>query len=429
MSCVRSGGGRRFEAEEQQPLPALPLTTPDRRTDGARRRARHAVPYRVVTCHGGEGAALGGRAAGEAWAGGARLLAARGVRAFEHDFITGELLHDALFWHVVCTMPTTTCDTLPAIDCSRGFRASEASAASAALRMCGFVVLRSALSQAHVAQLTEAYVRHEPTLAAADLRDGRKEQLLPFAPPFTDNALLHSPVWTEVAAEYLGATELALDALTAVLAPLNSPAQALHRDVHAGPAAVLSVQIPLVDLPRGGGGALVLQPASHLAPEVECNATALPSPVEVSMTTGSAIVYDARLCHYGSANTVVAGVRPVLYLLLRKTDLGTTSDGFPYTTGYEPLELMLRHGGGATGGLGTVQRYRRAFRWKRAARLGSNRSADESEEPEEEEGSMLLFPLRALSAYTSEGFVPHRGPVRHDPRSDDDSFGALNVNA
>ena len=300
-------------------------------------------------------------------------------------------------------MPLHTCDTLPAIDCSQGFRSSEASAASAALRMCGFVVLRSALSQAHVAQLTEAYVRHEPTLAAADLRDGRKEQLLPFVPPFTDDALLHSPVWTEVAAEYLGATELALDALTAVLAPLNSPAQALHRDVHAGPAAVLSVQIPLVDLPRGGGGALVLQPTSHLAPELECDATALPPPVEVSMTTGSAIVYDARLCHYGSANTVVAGVRPVLYLLLRKADLGMTSDGFPYTTGYEPLELMLRHGGGATGGLGTVQRYRRAFRWKRAARLGSNRSADETEEPAEEEASMLLFPLRALSAYSSDG--------------------------
>ena len=296
-----------------------------------------------------------------------------------------------------------TCDTLPAIDCSRGFHALEASAASAALRMCGFVVLRSALSQAHVAQLTKAYVRHEPTLAAADLRDGRKEQLLPFAPPFTADALLHSPVWTEVAAEYLGATELALDALTAVLAPLNSPAQALHRDVHAGPAAVLSVQIPLVDLPRGGGGALVLQPASHLAPEVECDATALPPPVEVSMATGSAIVYDARLCHYGSANTVVAGLRPVLYLPLRKADLGMTSDGFPYTTGYEPLELMLRHGGGATGGLGTVQRYRRAFRWKRAARLGSNRSADETEEPEEEEAGMLLFPLRALSAYSSDG--------------------------
>lgn len=426
---MRSGGGRRFEAEEQQPLPALPLTTPTNQPDRqtAAGEARRAVPsgnvVRVLPSEAALRERLGQEEPGS-WR----------HAAFERSSTTSSQAN-------CCTtrcfgtlprlqpMPTTTCDTLPAIDCSRGFRASEASAASAALRMCGFVVLRSALSQAHVAQLAEAYVRHEPTLAAADLRDGRKEQLLPFAPPFTDNALLHSPVWTEVAAEYLGATELALDALTAVLAPLNSPAQALHRDVHAGPAAVLSVQIPLVDLPRGGGGALVLQPASHLAPEVECNATALPSPVEVSMTTGSAIVYDARLCHYGSANTVVAGVRPVLYLLLRKTDLGTTSDGFPYTTGYEPLELMLRHGGGATGGLGTVQRYRRAFRWKRAARLGSNRSADESEEPEEEEGSMLLFPLRALSAYTSEGFVPHRGPVRHDPRSDDDSFGALNVNA
>lgn len=298
--------------------------------------------------------------------------------------------------------PMPTCDTLPAIDCSRGFRAPEASAASAVLRMCGFAVLQHALSQAHVAQLAEAYARHEPTLAVADLRDGRKEQLLPFVPPFIDDALLHSPVWTEVASEYLGAAELALDALTVVLAPLHSPAQALHRDVHAGPAAVLSVQIPLVDLPRGGGGALVLQPASHITPAVECDATALPPPVEVGMTTGSAIVYDARLCHYGSANTVVAGVRPVLYLLLRKADLGMASDGSPYTTGYEPLELMLRHGGGATGALGTVQRYRRAFRWKRAARLGSNRSADEAEEPEEEAG-MLLFPLRALSAYASDG--------------------------
>ena len=93
-----------------------------------------------------------------------------------------------------------TCDVLPAIDCSRGFRSSEASAASAALRMCGFVVLRSALSHAHVAQLAEAYAN--TTLATADLRDGRREQLLPFAPPFTDEALLHSPVWTE--ATHLG---------------------------------------------------------------------------------------------------------------------------------------------------------------------------------------------------------------------------------
>jgi len=76
---------------------------------------------------------------------------------------------------------------------------------------------------------------------------------------------------------------------------------------------------------------------------------------------------------------------------------------------------MLRHGGGATGGLGTVQRYRRAFRWKRAARLGSNRSADEAEEPEEEEaGGMLLFPLRALSGV---GVRERRFVICESPRA------------
>jgi len=63
---------------------------------------------------------------------------------------------------------------------------------------------------------------------------------------------------------------------------------------------------------------------------------------------------------------------------------------------------MLRHGGGATGGLATVQRYRRAFRWQRGARLGVNRSADDTVEPPED-ASMLLFPLRALSVYSGEG--------------------------
>lgn len=133
------------------------------------------------------------------------------------------------------------------------------------------------------------------------------------------------------------------------------------------------MQIPLVDLPRGGGGALVLQPASHLAPETECNVAALPPPMEVvihrriysacaacmcsmhvwracrayaactrsahaaacgcsgrmcrahavrmqltrlrvqvGVTTGTAIVYDARLCHYGRHRACTAYVVSVL---------------------------------------------------------------------------------------------------------------------
>ena len=112
---------------------------------------------------------------------------------------------------------SASCSTLPSVDAATGSPSSLASAAVAALRMCGFVVLRSALSMPHVESLAAAYA-DLPELVTADLRDGRREQLLPFAAPFNDDALLHGELWTSVAAEYLGATALDLDAVTVVLA-------------------------------------------------------------------------------------------------------------------------------------------------------------------------------------------------------------------
>ena len=265
--------------------------------------------------------------------------------------------------------------------------------------MCGFVVLHSALSMPHVQSLASAYA-DLPELVTADLRDGRREQLLPFAPPFSDDALLHNELWTSVAADYLGATELELDAVTAVLAPEGSVAQELHRDVTVGPAAVLSVHIPLVRLPSGGG-TLALQPASHLTDGVECDAATPPVPIEVPIAPGSMILYDARACHFGGANSAVRGVRPVLYLLLRKRELGVGRHNLPFTTGYEPLELTLRFG---KAGRDTVNRYRRDFRAKRAAATGTNYTAPPEGE-DDSDGAPMLFPLRGLSPhvqYTSD---------------------------
>ena len=92
---------------------------------------------------------------------------------------------------------------------------------------------------------------------------GKMAELELYMEDIRGDALLHGELWTSVAAEYLGATALDLDAVTVVLAPEGSAAQELHRDVTVGPTAVLSVHIPLVSLPSGGG-TLSLQPASHL---------------------------------------------------------------------------------------------------------------------------------------------------------------------
>ena len=113
-----------------------------------------------------------------------------------------------------------TCDALPSVDAAS---AGAAATAATLLRLCGFVVLRGAVSGAQA--LAEAYqALPKASLATADLRDGRKEQLLPFASPFAD--LLHTGAWMAVAEDYLGANALDLDAVTAVLAPEGSPEQA-----------------------------------------------------------------------------------------------------------------------------------------------------------------------------------------------------------
>ena len=109
----------------------------------------------------------------------------------------------------------------------------------------------------------------------------------------------------------------------------------------------------------------------------ECDVTRRPAPMEVPLPLGSAVLYDARVCHLGGANRVVAGVRPVLYLLMRRRQLGDDGAGRPLTSGYEPLELLLRYG---QGGLETVRRYRASFRSLRAAAMGRNWTAPE--EPE-----------------------------------------------
>ena len=163
---------------------------------------------------------------------------------------------------MICSGP------VPSVDAASS---SAAKVATAALRACGFVLLRGALSAAHVQTLLDSYsALPASALLTSAVRDGRSEQLLPFAPPFSSPSLLHDGVWTRVAEEYLGAAALDLDAVTTVLAPEGSPEQELHRDVLADPASVLSVHIPLVALPSGGG-TLALQPASHLGDSDDCH--------------------------------------------------------------------------------------------------------------------------------------------------------------
>ena len=77
---------------------------------------------------------------------------------------------------------------------------SAATVAAALLRACGYVLLRNALSAAHVQTLLDGYAAlPESALLTADVRDGRSEQLLPFAPPFNAPSLLHDGVWNRVA--------------------------------------------------------------------------------------------------------------------------------------------------------------------------------------------------------------------------------------
>ena len=222
------------------------------------------------------------------------------------------------------------------------------------LRACGFVALHGLFSPAAIAALATSYSAL-PVLAEAPLLNGRREHLLPYQPPFSRlEWLLHHPVVASMAAHYFHEEQVELDALTVVLAAADGRRQPLHRDVLEGPEATLTLQVPLLDLPAVGSGALALQPGSHRGITDECDEGA---PIHVgSLALGSALLYDARTCHFGTARTRGADGRPILYVLLRRRRT--------QRTGYEPFELRLRFG---AEGLAAVARHRAAFRRVRDA--------------------------------------------------------------
>lgn len=239
-------------------------------------------------------------------------------------------------------------------DCSAAGTSGElVEAALRSLHVCGFVALQSIFTPALVSALAASYAALRPDeLPQAPLLNGRLEQILPFQPPFIDWLLEKQlPALWPLVTGYLG-DAIDLDALTVVRAPAPTEMQQWHRDVMEGPGATLTVHVPLSEIPKQSGGALALQPATHLSDGRECNATS--QQMQPHVPLGSAIVYDARACHCGTANTLTPAGRPILYLLLRRRG--------KYYTGYESFRIRLRFG--ATG-LVTVQRYRDAFRrWR-----------------------------------------------------------------
>ena len=218
--------------------------------------------------------------------------------------------------------------------------------------------MQAVFSPALIAKLARAYATLDrSTLAASALLNGRHEYLLPFQPPFNEEWLLRDPLLFHVASAYLG--EPTLDALTVILAQAPIGGQVLHRDIHEGPGAALSLQIPLVDIPPDHGGALALQPGTHTTDGHDCDEEAGSLPV--GLAAGSVLLYDARACHAGTANERVLGGRPIMYMLLKRRSTRRT--------GYEPFELRLRFG---EGGLADVAHYRTAF--ERSSHCGTNRS-------------------------------------------------------
>lgn len=229
--------------------------------------------------------------------------------------------------------------------------ALDSSTIAAALTRCGVALLRGALSSSHLARLANSFEALPPhQRSGAPLLDGRTEWLPPFPPLFSGEAILRPRVLSWAAGAYLGGQmdDVVLDALTIITAPDGTAQQSLHRDVTEGPGSVLTIQMPLVDLPSPGGGALALQPGSHAAPAFECNTSE--ATIEPSMRVGDALMYDARTCHRGAGNEVVRGARPVMYLLLKHHRATLT--------GYLPFELNLRFG---RAGLENVLRFRDAF--------------------------------------------------------------------
>jgi len=227
------------------------------------------------------------------------------------------------------------------------------------LHSCGFAVLRGLLPPALVVSLASHYSSHEG-MPGADLLNGRREWLPPYAMPFSDDRILHHPALTALAAAYLGGDEhLDLDALTVTTAPGGTGRQPMHRDVLEGPAAVLTLHLPLGDLPSPSAGALALQPGTHGSAGRECEEHT--DAYETSLRAGDAIVYDARICHCGTANARprASGERPVLYLLWKRRDASLT--------GYLPHEVNLRFG---RQGFHTVLDYREAFRERRDGHAG-----------------------------------------------------------
>ena len=215
------------------------------------------------------------------------------------------------------------------------------------LTRCGFGVIRNFLRPTLAMALARSFTSLQQGLPVADLLGGgRREWLPPFEAPWTNFELVQHPLLTELCRMYLG-DDVRLDALTVTTAPFGASAQAMHRDIVEGPAAALTIQVPLVDLPISGGG-LAIQPTSHALSFVECDEA--DATVQSAMRAGDAMAYDPRLCHRGTANMQVMGSRPVIYLLFKSASA--------QLTGYAPFELNLRFG---SPGLETVLDYRWAF--------------------------------------------------------------------
>ena len=269
-----------------------------------------------------------------------------------------------------------------AIDVSDG-RVSVAALALPIIRACGFVILSGVFPPAMIGALAHEYTELA-SLPGSALLDGRHEWLPPFQLPFNSAQLLHHPALFELAEGYLGRCSVDLDAVTVITAPDGTGQQSMHRDVLEGPGVVLTMQVPLVDLPSPNGGALSLMPGSHMAEGGdECDASA--AVIATMPRAGTVILYDARTCHGGAANTRVPGDRPVLYLLLKQPTARMT--------GYAPFELNLRFG---AAGHRSVMQYRQAFRRRFSMLCGGypNQSL-----LWEEEHALIAHPLASISPY------------------------------
>jgi len=196
--------------------------------------------------------------------------------------------------------------------------------AARALRRDGALLLRDVVDRTLIAEARAALLAKYARFMDGEKRGdavevgGRRQMIaVDFEPPFDDPALFANPWLLPILAAALD-EEFVIGAFGAVCSAAEAPVQHRHRDgallfPRAGidgllPATAITVGIPLVEM-NEHHGTTTLWLGSHR----DAKGGSDDNGIEPVVPQGSAILWDFRLKHSGTANRSDT-VRPLLYL-------------------------------------------------------------------------------------------------------------------